>query len=197
MKRTFLKLFVILSSVFLLDIVTKIWAERTLSLHQPVPLGSDYLRLTLGYNTGVAFGMFSDAQYWPLLVTGCVITGLFIWFLMLLLTQTWPSYTVWPIGMVLGGAIGNFVDRFPDLRVTDFIDVGIDTLRWPTFNIADSFIVVGLCLLLLMTYRQPQDDHEEQTEDTAVSNGLFNQTDSQPASEPNVPEYSGSNSGIN
>ncbi len=162
--KLFSKLLIILLSVYALDTATKIWAEQTLSLYQPVPLGSDYLRLTLGYNTGVAFGMFSNLGIWPLVITGIVISGLTVWFIAILLMESWPSYTVWPIGMVLGGAIGNFLDRLPDQRVTDFIDVGVSTWRWPTFNIADSFIVVGLILLMLMTYHLPDKDEESSPE---------------------------------
>lgn len=142
--------------VVILDLSSKMWAEATLQLYYPVPLMGEFLRFTLGYNTGIAFGMFNNAGIWPLLVTGVVIVGLTIWLFSMILTEQWPNHTAWPIGLVLGGAVSNFADRFPDQRVTDFIDVGLGTIRWPTFNIADSFIVVGLFLLVLMTHRLPQ-----------------------------------------
>jgi signal peptidase II len=54
----------------------------------------------------------------------------------------------------LGGAIANFADRLIDGRVTDFLDVGVGAARWPTFNLADSFIIVGMAWLLLISYGQ-------------------------------------------
>jgi signal peptidase II len=115
----------------------------------------EIFRFTLGYNSGVAFGMFANGGNGPLVVTGLVIASLVVWLTMNLLQGTWPPLTAWPIGFVLGGAIGNFADRLVDGHVTDFLDVGIGATRWPTFNIADSFIVVGLFLLIWLTH-QPQ-----------------------------------------
>lgn len=134
-----------------LDWLTKAWAEQTLELYQPVPVVGELFRFTLGYNTGVAFGLFANGGSWPLIVTGLVIFGLLIWFVRALRLQQIPAVAAWPIGLLLGGAIANFGDRFPDGRVTDFLDVGIGATRWPTFNLADSFILIGLGLLLLIT----------------------------------------------
>jgi signal peptidase II len=134
-----------------LDYSSKVWAEATLQLYQPQPVMGEIFRFTLGYNSGVAFGMFANGGIWPLVVTGLVITGLLVWLTMNLLRGIWPPLTAWPIGFVLGGAIGNFADRLVDGHVTDFLDVGIGATRWPTFNIADSFIVVGLFLLIGLT----------------------------------------------
>jgi signal peptidase II len=134
-----------------LDWLTKAWAERTLELYQPVPIAGQSFRLTLGHNTGVAFGLFANGGQWPLIVTGVVIFGLVIWFIQTLYTGQLPTVASWPIGLLLGGAIANFADRLWDGRVTDFLDVGWQTTRWPTFNLADSFIMVGLVLLLVIT----------------------------------------------
>lgn len=133
-----------------LDGLSKIWAEQTLDLYQPVPLVGDYFRFTLGYNTGVAFGMFANGGSGPLIVTGFVILGLTIWFWRALQSGQFPAPAGWPIGLLLGGAIANFVDRLIDGRVTDFLDAGIGATRWPTFNLADSFIIVGMAWLLFI-----------------------------------------------
>jgi signal peptidase II len=133
-----------------LDGLSKIWVEQTLVLYQPVPLIGDFFRFTLGYNTGVAFGMFANGGSGPLVVTGFVILGLTIWFWRALQSGQFPVQAGWPIGLLLGGAIANFVDRLIDGRVTDFLDAGIGATRWPTFNLADSFIIVGMAWLLLI-----------------------------------------------
>jgi signal peptidase II len=137
-----------------LDGVSKVWAEQSLSLHQPVPVIGDILRFTLGYNTGVAFGMFANGGFWPLIVTGFIILGLIVWFARALYSGQFPAYAAWPIGLLLGGAIGNFADRLPDGKVTDFLDVGVGLTRWPTFNLADSFIVVGIICLMLLSFNK-------------------------------------------
>lgn len=132
------------------DWMTKTWAERMLPLYAPIPVIGQFFRLTLGYNTGVAFGLFANGGIGPLLVTGLIIVGLAVWFAHALRASEVPPVAAWPIGLILGGAIANFVDRLPDGRVTDFLDFGLGAARWPTFNMADSFIVVSLILLLVV-----------------------------------------------
>jgi signal peptidase II len=134
-----------------LDLVTKAWAERTLEPYQPVPLVGDSIRLTLNYNAGVAFGMGNTGAVWPTILTGGIITGLIGWLAIALRRDTLSAEMGWPIGLILGGALGNFVDRLPDRRVTDFVDVGIGAARWPTFNLADVCITVGVALALLVS----------------------------------------------
>lgn len=137
--------------VFMLDILTKTWAEQALSFQRPVSVIGDLFRFTLGYNTGVAFGLFAKGGSGPLILTGIVIIGLAIWAISALRSGDFTSAAVWPMGLILGGAVGNFGDRLLDLRVTDFLDVGIGATRWPTFNLADSFIILGIVILLLTT----------------------------------------------
>ncbi|MDX1520645.1 MAG: signal peptidase II [Anaerolineae bacterium] len=140
---------------FGLDWMSKVRAEQTLDLHQPVPVIGETFRFTLGYNTGVAFGLFSNNGVWPLVVTGIVILGLSVWFAHGIYRQEFSPRAGWAIGLVLSGALGNFIDRFFDGRVTDFLDVGLGSSRWPTFNLADSFILIGLALLMLSEAQTP------------------------------------------
>lgn len=147
-----------------LDALSKMWAEQALRQHQPVPVLGEFFRLTLGYNTGVAFGMFANGGSGPLIITGVVIAGLVVWFSRSLQNGQFPQPAGWPIGLILGGAIANFVDRFGDGHVTDFLDVGLGTSRWPTFNLADSFILVGIGWLLLIGYSSGGDRSSTQTQ---------------------------------
>lgn len=148
--------------VFMLDILTKAWAEQALSFQRPVSVIGDLLRFTLGYNTGVAFGLFAKGGSGPLIVTGVVIIGLAIWAISALRAGDFTPAAVWPMGLILGGAVGNFGDRLLDMCVTDFLDVGIGATRWPTFNLADSFIVLGAIILMLTTLlaKPPQEDEQ-------------------------------------
>jgi signal peptidase II len=150
--KSILRVLLTLGLALTLDGLSKIWAEQVLELYQPVPVMGELFRFTLGYNTGVAFGMFANGGVGPLIVTGLVILGLVVWFGQALRSGQFPPLAGWPIGLLLGGAIANFVDRLIDSRVTDFLDVGIGTARWPTFNLADSFIIIGMAWLLLINH---------------------------------------------
>jgi len=145
--RTLIALTIALS----LDWLTKTWVEQSLVPFQPVPLAGHFFRLTLGYNTGVAFGLFANGGVGPLVVTGIIIVGMMIWLVSTLRSGELPPTTAWPIGMILGGAIANFADRLPDGRVTDFLDAGFGPTRFPTFNLADTFIVLGVIFLLWLS----------------------------------------------
>lgn len=149
----------------ILDGLTKFWAEHMLDPYHPVPVLDEIFRLTLGYNTGVAFGLFANGGTLPLIVTGLVIAGLAFWLTKALRAGEIPAKAGWPIGFLLGGAVANFVDRIPDGRVTDFLDIGFGTTRWPTFNLADSFITLALIYLMIITFedRQVIDPHQPNT----------------------------------
>lgn len=148
--------------VLILDWLTKTWAERTLSLYTPMPLIGQFFRLTLGYNTGVAFGLFANGGVWPLILTGFIILALAFWMVRALRAGEIPPVAAFPIGMILGGAIANFADRLPDGRVTDFLDFGLGATRFPTFNLADSFIVVGVAVLLWISLMSKQPEQDQQ-----------------------------------
>lgn len=149
---------VALTIALAVDWLTKTWAEQILPLNTPVPFIGEFFRLTLSYNTGIAFGMFANGGLWPLIVTGLIIAGLVVWLANAVRAEELPRLAAWPVGLILGGAIANFLDRLPDPQVTDFLDVGFGPTRWPTFNLADSFIVLGVVLLLLfsVTDKKPE-----------------------------------------
>jgi signal peptidase II len=144
-------LLLLLLLAWLADSVSKAWAEQTLRLYRPVPMLGDLFRQTLGYNTGVAFGMFANGGIGPLVVTGLIIVGMAIWLVSTIRSGELPPTAAAPIGLILGGAIANFADRLPDGRVTDFLDAGFGPTRFPTFNLADTFIVMGVILLLWLS----------------------------------------------
>lgn len=133
---------------FALDWYTKQWAEQALALYEPVPVVGQGIRLTLGYNSGVAFGMFANGGLWLALTSGVVLAGAVIWLLYSVRAGTASASLAWPVGLLLGGGVANLLDRLDDGRVTDFIDVGLGALRWPTFNIADACIVVAVAAFL-------------------------------------------------
>ncbi len=148
----------------ILDGLTKLWALQTLIPYQPVPIIGNFFRLTLGFNTGVAFSLFTNSGGWLLIITPLIILGLTIWALNAFGKGELLLLAAWPVGFILGGALGNYVDRLLDGSVVDFIDVGVAATRWPAFNLADSFIVVGIIWLMFIKTTSPEPQPEEETE---------------------------------
>lgn len=159
--KTWLRLTIPMLIALALDGLSKYWAEHTLILHQPVPVWGRFFQLTLGYNSGIAFGLFSEGGVWVLIVVGLGIMGLAWWLISGLLAGEFPPPAAWVMGLLFGGAIANLIDRLGDGRVTDFLDFGLAGRRWPAFNLADSFIVVGLAILLLMGLKESEEEPDE------------------------------------
>ncbi len=157
MKRVCLLLIVALMTLAA-DSLVKQRIERWLSPGDVVPIVGQGFQLTLSYNTGVAFGLFGNGGNGLLVLTGTIILIIAIWALYSVYATETPHLAYLPMGLLLGGAIANFVDRAVDGRVTDFLDIGLPMWRWPTFNLADCGIVVGVSLLMILfwKYREPQ-----------------------------------------
>ena len=125
------------------DQLSKLWIRNNLAVGQSLPEGG-FLRLTHINNTGAAFGLF-QGQTLPLIViaVGGVAVLLFYAFLFYRRFPLLDNWSVWTcLGLVLGGTIGNLIDRLRFGYVTDFVDFGF----WPAFNLADSAIVVGVII---------------------------------------------------
>lgn len=135
------------------DQATKILADALLVYRQPVPL-LPMFNLTLVYNTGAAFSFLSDAGGWQrwffMLLSFGVSIALVIWLQKLASHEKLQTVS---IAMILGGAIGNLIDRSIYGHVIDFIDVYYQNHHWPAFNIADSAISVGVTLLIIDSFR--------------------------------------------
>jgi len=135
--------------VIVFDQITKMWAVDTLVFGKPVAVMPN-LNWTLAYNYGAAFSFLADMggwQRWFFAGLALVVsTVLLVW-----LSKLPHKLTIetWGINLVLGGAIGNVIDRFLEGRVTDFIDFYIGTWHYATFNIADIAITIGAGLLIL------------------------------------------------
>jgi signal peptidase II len=135
--------------VLVLDQASKLLADAMLALHQPVLLIPS-LAITKAYNTGAAFSFLRDAsgwQRWFFITLALLVSGILLVWLRRL--QAHERRTALALALILGGAIGNLVDRVMYGYVIDFIDVYYGSWHWPTFNIADSAITIGAALLLL------------------------------------------------
>lgn len=99
------------------------------------------------YNTGVSFGMFSDSPYGRIWLSILVI-GIICFFLYMLVGSKTKLKTL-SIGLIVGGAIGNLVDRILWGAVSDFLDFYINSYHWPAFNLADTTVFIGVVILIL------------------------------------------------
>ena len=128
-----------LAIVFSLDQVTKAVVRHNLLLGESVP-SDGFIRITHTFNTGSAFGLFSGQTFFLILASFAGIGIL----LLVYRHNPVPSLLLrLSLGLQLGGALGNLIDRLRMGHVTDFVDVG----SWPVFNVADASIVVGIVIL--------------------------------------------------
>jgi len=108
---------------------------------------TSFFRLVMVWNSGVSFGMFAGGETtrWVLITLSTVISGV----LLFMMYQATRKFLSVGLGLVLGGAVGNIIDRIHYGRVADFFDFDLFIMRWPAFNIADITIVCGVAILLV------------------------------------------------
>ncbi len=129
----------------LLDQFVKYLVRKNMELGQSIPIISGIFHLTYIENPGAAFGILANRRLLFLLLT-IIIVGI-MFYLYFQLRQK-KSLTAFSLGLVISGALGNFIDRFFRGTVTDLFDLRI----WPIFNIADICICVGLALLCYLLF---------------------------------------------
>ncbi len=147
---------VIAVAVIVLDRVSKIWIVSHIQSGNAIVVIPKVFRLTHVLNSGAAFSMFETSPS-PVLVRNLLIAFSVV-AVLVVLALLWKmgrtvSVTSVALALILGGAIGNLYDRWRLHYVVDFLEVHIVHYHWPDFNVADSAIVVGACLLLLELLR--------------------------------------------
>jgi signal peptidase II len=143
------------AAVFALDRLTKWIIESRVSFfdtHKVIPGFFDIVR---SQNRGVAFGIFNDStsEWRTLLLVIVSLAAVVLVSAMLWNAHKLDRYSLWGFSLILGGAAGNVFDRIVFGRVTDFLLLYIGEYQWPTFNVADSAIVIGSGLLLVEVFR--------------------------------------------
>jgi len=139
--------------ILALDQATKWLVAERMAEYESIPVLGDFFRLTFIHNRGAAFGIDVGSPLLHLLFSLVALGAL-----------GWMFYTAPPearllrcsLSMVLGGALGNIADRVRLEKVIDFFDFGLGDWRWPVFNVADTFVTIGIFLLFLTYSRQPQ-----------------------------------------
>ncbi|MGH7563316.1 MAG: signal peptidase II [Gemmatimonadota bacterium] len=133
-------------AVVILDQLTKWWVRAELTLNQPVSIVGDNVRLLYIHNEGAAFGISIGEHSSTLFLILAAAASVLVLYL-LLATPARDRLQRFALGLILGGAAGNIVDRIRFGEVVDFIQVGVSGHYWPIFNVADSAVTVGAVLL--------------------------------------------------
>lgn len=135
------------------DFLTKAWVLTTFHLHESVAVTS-FFNLVLVMNPGASFSFLADAggwQKWFFIVLALGISG---WLVMLIRYHAKEKMMPAALALVLGGALGNVIDRLRFGAVVDFLDFHVAGWHWPAFNVADSAITVGVVLLIWLQVAQ-------------------------------------------
>ena len=145
-------LLLISAAIFAADRWTKTWVAAHIAIGGAIPVVPGFLRITHWLNEGAAFSLFADtasprAVRVALIVFTCIAATAVLIAIVRLGNRI--TLTTIALALILGGALGNVHDRIQYGSVVDFIEVHIFSYHWPDFNVADSAIVTGACLLLL------------------------------------------------
>ncbi len=139
------------SAVVTIDQVTKLWIMQSMRLHESIPVIPNLFSITYIRNPGAAFGLLASSssgfRFLFFGLTSLFALGLLGTILFRLPQHDWMGQL--SIAGILGGAIGNLLDRLRYGEVIDFLDVYIDVYHWPAFNVADAAISVGVAFLIL------------------------------------------------
>jgi signal peptidase II len=142
--------------VLILDQITKILVDKTMSLYHTIEIIPNFVALTYIRNTGAAFGFLAGEQSvlrvgFFLLVSAIAVGCIFY---LLKMVKSEKKILLVSLSLILGGAIGNMVDRLRLGEVIDFVLLHYYDLHWPAFNVADSAISIGVALLIFQMIRQ-------------------------------------------
>ena len=145
-----------------LDLWTKKAVFNWLQPHETYPIIDGFLRLTIAVNNGAAFNLFAGKPYFLAAVSIIAIAAIFVVFLF---SGGMQKLVHIALGLFAAGVCGNLYDRlFNNGSVRDFIDVYRGNYHWPTFNVADSLLCIGVGLLIISTFfiEKPAQKHDRQ-----------------------------------
>ena len=138
--------------VLVLDQITKTWVLANFRLMDRQVVTS-FFNLVLVFNPGASFSFLADAGGWQKWFFVVLALGISLWLLSLLRKHAQERLLPAALSLILGGAIGNVIDRLRFDAVVDFLDFHLAGYHWPAFNVADSAITVGVVLMLWHQFR--------------------------------------------
>jgi len=142
-------------AIIIADQLSKFIIRTNFNLYEQVNVIKGFVKIIYIRNSGVIWGLFSNSknQIIPIIITILSIAALLTVFYIFLKTSLTCKLELISLSFIMGGAVGNVIDRFSLGYVVDFIDIYVKSYHWPTFNIADSFISIGIILLLISVLR--------------------------------------------
>ncbi|BAO28634.1 signal peptidase II [Sulfuritalea hydrogenivorans] len=142
--------------VLVLDQVSKAWVLANFRLMDRQVVTS-FFNLVLVFNPGASFSFLADAGGWQKWFFVTLALGISAWLLVMLRKHAGERLLSAALALILGGALGNVIDRLRFDAVVDFLDFHLAGYHWPAFNVADSSIFVGVALMLLHQFLQPKE----------------------------------------
>jgi signal peptidase II len=151
LKRDYLLFIVPALIVVLLDQISKWWIAHYLEPHQVLSVIPGFFDLVLVHNRGMAFGIFarSASGFSFCLLLGAILAAIVVIFFFFYWTKKNQKWLTVGLALILGGAVGNLIDRVRFGYVIDFLDFSVKAYHWPAFNLADSAVTIGTLWLLL------------------------------------------------
>lgn len=146
--------------IIVLDQLTKYVIDRSMPLHHSIPIIDGLFNLTYVRNTGAAFGIFAgshEAFRLPFLLLVSIVAIGFVAVMLKRLRET-ETGLITALSFILGGALGNLIDRVLLGEVIDFLDFYWSRYHWPAFNLADSFITIGVTITLFYLIKFKDED---------------------------------------
>jgi len=161
MKKDHVVLFLVAFLVVLVDQVSKYCIRSALTLHESIPVIDGFFNITYVRNPGAAFGFLAGTSPALRSVFLIAVTLIVIVLIVIMIgrNQSPDGLFTSSLSLVLGGAVGNLIDRIYFGEVTDFLDVYMGAAHWPAFNAADSAITVGAVILILGMIRRKKSEN--------------------------------------
>lgn len=137
--------------VLVIDQITKFLVVQNMAVRDSIPIIEGFFYFTSHRNAGAAFGIL-QGQMWLFYIATLIVVSVIVYYLQVHgRTNRWFGAS---LALVLGGAIGNFIDRVLFGEVVDFLDVRIFTYNYPIFNVADAALVVGVIMLIIHVIKE-------------------------------------------
>ena len=162
LKKKYFILLATVAAVVLLDFITKAYIDSNMSLHESIVVIGGLLNITYVRNPGAAFSFLASASpgFRSVFFLTVTILSIVLVLYYIVKSKTEEPLMIFALSLILSGALGNFIDRVRIGEVIDFIDVHLGAYHWPAFNVADSAITVGACIMLFAVFKRPKEhDH--------------------------------------
>ncbi len=155
MKRHHLLFVMTVLVIVVLDQISKVYIDTHMTLHDSIPVVQGFFNITYVRNPGAAFGFLADStplvRAFFLIGVSIFASGLIVYYVMKMKTE--DILLTYGMSLIMGGAVGNLIDRVRLGEVIDFLDVYISTYHWPAFNVADSAVSIGAVILFYQLIR--------------------------------------------